>query len=308
VKNNIDRSVEIFSPIDGVSQTTLLKKLKSEVIISAYHRNFQIDVSRYFNGHPFISLFECKSTGYRFFHPYDLSGDDFFYQQLSQIDWYYMPIKWEHTKFLELGITGKILEVGCGNGGFLRQLNGTGAEVVGLEMNTLAVETLKKEGLAVLNQDVGQFSKTNGEQYDIVCSFQVLEHVANVNHFVQGQIDCLKKGGYLVCSVPNNDSFIKYDSTDVLNCPPHHMGRWTADSLANLQKIFPITIENVYYEPLQQYHVNWFSRTFLKKVLGSRVYYKFVHKSLFDASINKIINFYRHSLRGHSVMIVYKKQ
>jgi hypothetical protein len=38
--------------------------------------------------------------------------------------------------------------------------------------------------------------------------------------------------------------------------PPHHVGLWGSVSLRYLEKVFPIKLLEMHYEPLQEYHVD----------------------------------------------------
>jgi 2-polyprenyl-3-methyl-5-hydroxy-6-metoxy-1,4-benzoquinol methylase len=160
--------------------------------------------------------------------------------------------------------SSKVLEVGCGNGEFLDRLKTElSADILGLELNENTIEIKNY----ILNETIETHSKKFPETYDIVCSFQVMEHIANIKTFIESQLVVLKRGGKLIVSVPNNDSFIKL-GINILNMPPHHNGLWNKDSLFALQKLFPLKLTNIIYEPLQSYHTNYFIKTtvaYLKK-------------------------------------------
>ena len=77
------------------------------------------------------------------------------------------------------------------------------------------------------------------------------------NNFIlslNSSIDCLKVGGKLFISVPNNNSFLGLDHLNVLNQPPHHMGLWDRKSLYHLQRFFPLRLDDLFLEPPQIYH------------------------------------------------------
>jgi hypothetical protein len=64
----------------------------------------------------------------------------------------------------------------------------------------------------------------------------------------------LKPGGKMICGVPNQESFLKHQD-NLLNLPPHHMLHWSEASFRALEKIFPVKLERVLFEPLTEYHV-----------------------------------------------------
>ena len=91
----------------------------------------------------------------------------------------------------------------------------------------------------------------NPQRYDIICSFQVLEHVTEVGEFIDACLKCLKPGGLLIYAVPNNNPFLyKHDKFNVLNLPPHHAGLWNKISLLNIEKFFDLTVINYKVEPI----------------------------------------------------------
>ena len=142
-----------------------------------------------------------------------------------------MPWKWEHeiTKsYLRDGQS--LLEVGCVHGAFLKAIN---EQVkletsIGLELNQTTPKDEKT--FKIINENIQAFQKNNYETFDVVCSFQVLEHISEVRLFLDAKVNCLKKGGRLIISVPNNESLL-LRGDPVLNKPPHHVGRWCSASL-----------------------------------------------------------------------------
>lgn len=300
---------EILSPLNQTNNVTLVKKINSSTIIKLY-QNFNIDVSKYFNGINKVSLYSCNKTGYCFFYPFNLSGDSEFYQHFQEFDWYYMPWKWEHEitrSYLMDGLS--ILEIGCAHGAFLEKINKIFdlKKIVGLELNEST--KINNESWEILNQTIQDYSKKNIEQFDLVCSFQVLEHISDVHSFIKSSIDCLKVGGKLIISVPNNDSYIKHLETP-LNMPPHHMGHWTESSLNELIKLYPIKLVKFHYEELMEYHVDGYinavkysnSNKFLTKVKRKfdmifGKYSKYKYKVLIE----------RDSILGHTILAVYEK-
>ncbi len=250
------------TPFPNKKTSTLIGVKSTDAIISKYMHELNIDVSRYFRQLPEIQIYRCNQTGYKFYYPFDISGDSFFYEHLQQYEWYYMPWKWEHEQAAKLIKSGmKVLEVGCGMGGFLKEVSNRvpDIEITGLELNQSAVERGKSEGLNILAESIEEHAEAHPGTYDLVCSFQVLEHIADVKSFIEGQIKALKKGGKIIVSVPNNRGFLG-DSYNILNMPPHHMGLWDKISLKKMGDYFGLKYHSTHFEPLQPYHSNYFQR------------------------------------------------
>ncbi|WP_051189765.1 class I SAM-dependent methyltransferase [Daejeonella oryzae] len=252
-----------INPLLKDHPTVLIKKYSTQKIITNYKKTFDIDVKRFFEKLPTIELRECISTGYKFYYPFGLAGDGKFYSSLQKWDWYYMPWKWEHQKAFEMIEPHmKVLEIGCAEGSFLKKLiEKLNVNAIGLEFNEDVVEQAKLNGLPVYNESLEDFAVRQEGNFDAVCSFQVLEHIANVKSFLENNIKCLKKGGKLIIGVPNNKSFLRLDEWTLLNMPPHHMGLWTEKSLKNLENHFPIKLKAITFEPPQDYHSNFFAST-----------------------------------------------
>jgi 2-polyprenyl-3-methyl-5-hydroxy-6-metoxy-1,4-benzoquinol methylase len=220
-----------------------------------------------------------------------------------------MPWKWEHETIKNiLSINEKILEVGSGGLGFVERMQQSGFNITGLELNRDSIVKGEKLNLNVLNETIQEHSTKHFEEYDVVCSFQVLEHISDVESFLKAQIDCLKKGGKLIISVPNNSSFIKLTSGLYLNKPPHHMGLWDKKSLISLTKLFDLKIEKVMFEPLAKYHLDWYiSLTTQNKIYKVKLF-KVAFKKLKIINIyTSLIKKFRTKIKGHSMLVVYNK-
>lgn len=235
----------------ALSEVVVKDKLNSSLIIQAYARDYDIDVSDYFESVTSVEIMECRQTGYRFYFPFNLVGRDDIYEKLQDKTGYY-HLRLEH-KLAEAFIKDEdlVLEVGCGNGFFLKQLSQRKIISIGLEFNTRAVDYAKNQGLNVFKSDILGHSQDFRETYDVVCCFQVLEHIVEVRSFIQACLDCLKPGGKFIIGVPNNNPYLyKYDKYHTLNLPPHHMGLWNEKSLRSLQNIFNIQLEKLIIPPL----------------------------------------------------------
>jgi 2-polyprenyl-3-methyl-5-hydroxy-6-metoxy-1,4-benzoquinol methylase len=303
----------VLSPITGTSNVILEGAIDSKILSKGYQENFQFNINYILKDVDHIQIYKCLDTGYRFYYPLHISGDDKFYKHFSNYSWYYLKWKWEHEQALKFIKDGdNILEVGSGSGNFLKHLkNHKKVECTGLELNSQAVLGGKAEGVNLLNESVEDHSKYNSGKYDFVCSFQVLEHIPNAGEVIKAMIDCLKVGGTLLISVPNNDSYIKDNPFEgkFLNMPPHHMGLWNEKSLKSICDFFPLIYRETIIEPIQPNHADTYQYTKVQRILFNssrpvRIYWKLRIYRL----VRPILLAFSKFTIGHTIICVYTKK
>jgi len=296
----------IRSPLTNSNNIILEKQISCSFIIKKYKEELDINVSKYFKHLDNIQIYKCLDTGLKFYYPFNIDGDKEFYKRLQMYPWYYMDWKWEHEVVSVISEPkDQILEIGCAKGGFLKKMQQNGNQCVGLELNENAAKIGRKKGVHILNQSIEKHAKENPEKYNIVCSFQVVEHITSTKEFIQSSIDALKPGGQFVISVPNHytDSPLK---NSILDMPPHHMNIWNSVSLANLQNIFPIRLEQLEVEPLQAYHLNCYAANMQKNIGQYNLPGKIINK-INRLLIKKILREASGYIMGHTILAQYKK-
>ncbi|HEY4797854.1 MAG TPA: class I SAM-dependent methyltransferase [Bacteroidia bacterium] len=298
------------SPITNSNNVVLERTLSAGEIIVSYAKAYNIDISNIFKGVDLIYIYKCLDTGYRFYYPFHISGDGNFYSQLQKFDWYYMPWKWEHEIAKKIiRQNERVLEIGCAKGDFIRELSETGVSCLGLELNNAAIKEGVAKGVNILNESIQDHAKNRQLFYDVVCSFQVAEHVADVRSFIQSSVDALKPGGRLIISVPNMTSFYKFFEQTNMNVPPHHMGLWDEESLKTLESFFSIKFLKYYFEPLQTYHVELYASVMANKYNIDKYSFigKFIHRYL-SQWYKFIGNRYGNKVKGLTMVAVFEKK
>lgn len=285
-------------------KTELIESFDSETIIAKY-KALNIEVARFFKT-PSISLYKCKTTGYRFYYPFEIVGDAKFYEDLSKNKSNYYSERWEHKKALSyIENNDLVLEIGSGFGAFLSKLKDSNIRSVGLELNPHATEVSIKNGLKVKNTLIQNEAKTNKGVYDVVCSFQVLEHITEVHNFIKASIDALKISGKLIIGVPNNNPYLFVnDKYHTLNLPPHHAGLWDKKSLKALEKVFSLQLECMELEPLSvnySYFINFQINNNKSKIL------RFLLKAFNKVSPYLLKYVLCKFIKGRNVLAVFKK-
>jgi len=300
---------DIKSPITKSDNVSVLQLISSKKIIDLYNSEIGIDVSAFFKGCDEIKILKCKDTGYRFYYPETISGDKDFYEDLQKAKGetnYYSLRRWEYDMALmHLTHGNKVLDIGCGSGNFLEKVKEITPHVMGLEFNNMAIEKCKSKDLIVYDIGLEKFSQLseNRHSFDVVCAFQVLEHIYDVNLFLNSCINLLKPGGKLIIGVPNNNPYLyKFDLFHTLNLPPHHMGIWNKKSLKRLQEHFPIAVEKILVEP----NVNF--EYWLNIQVKKWIRLENISKFLKRIKLYRVISFFKIATEGRNLLVVFIKR
>lgn len=217
-----------------------------------------IDVSPYLRGGS-ITLCHCNHCKLGFFYPACV-GNGPFYEQLQTQAWYYQDDKPEYAHAATLiHQESSVLEVGCGKGAFRNWLPQS-IRYTGLEFNDEAVQKARAAGLDVRKQPVEEHAAAS-HRYDVVCAFQVLEHVEHPKQFFHACVQALKPGGTLMIAVPAQDSFLAIAPNSPLNMPPHHVTRWTDSALTHLAYSEGLHKTDIWHEPVADFHQEWHATT-----------------------------------------------
>lgn len=100
---------------------------------------------------------------------------------------------------------GKLLDVGCGNGRFLRSMRTLGWQVQGVEFNGKSVEFCRYTGLDVHAGDLVS-ARFPADSFDVITVRHVIEHIPTPQEFMAELARILKPGGRLVIETPNFSS------------------------------------------------------------------------------------------------------
>ena len=103
------------------------------------------------------------------------------------------------------GRQGRLLDVGCGNGAFLKLAQTAGWSVQGIDFDPIAVDEARRQGLAVELGGIDQLAD-QGQTYDWITCSHVLEHVHEPQQLLQSLHRLLRPGGTLWLQTPNLES------------------------------------------------------------------------------------------------------
>lgn len=297
---------EVSCPLTQRNNVRLLFEIATDQIVDLYGN---VPVRHFFGKVPKIGIYQCLESKYMFFHPQIEEGDSEFYSNLQQSTNYYPTNRFEYAEALNyIKQTDEVLEIGAGNGFFLKILKDQNIVSQGLEINKFAIEKAKSQGLNVSDLTVEDLIMAQ-RKFDVIVLFQVLEHIYDIDEFIKSVLKCLKKEGKLIISVPDNDGFmlttIRFNK---YNLPPHHMGLWTERSLKYIAQIFNLKFINYHREYLKPENYDLFK---IHLRLRLSAIHPRIGKLLLRIPESFWIVFFKSFskyLNGHTCMAVYKMQ
>lgn len=201
------------------------------------------------------SLYHCAACDLDFWHPVKMPDDSWHEIVYQGRDNKEMPLEPGHKFFLtdpRAPKNGRLLDIGCGVGNFLAAAQRHGFDVTGIEINRNAVEFarshygLKKTFVARPDE---YWQEHQGETFDVVTFFEVLEHQVNPRAFLNAAKRFVAESGFIALSVPNRERWqTKFETLDY---PPNHLTRWSPLALRNFLEANGFDVLAIRQEPLR---------------------------------------------------------
>ncbi len=298
----------------------MIQQLKVADIRQLYIDSFNMPLDNEFDGQEVVNYHKCKNCNLHYFDP-SSAGSPGFYEDLQHNrNVYYSPDRPEFFYAKEFVNKGdKVLEIGSGSGFFAEKIKDS--NYIGLEFNDKAISDAAAKGITLLNKTVEQFAEDTDEEFDVVCSFHVLEHVTDPKGYLESSLNVLKKGGRLITAVPCMDSMMTNNVNHVLNMPPHHITRWSVATAKRIAEIYDLKVVAIHTEPLEErLRKNYFSNLVYNRILllfgGDTVlrpkndFFSFVFKVIhkFNSKLKLYKLFSNKKMLKPNMVFVFEKQ
>lgn len=127
---------------------------------------------------------------------------------------------------------GSLLDVGCGNGRFLRTMRSLGWVVNGVEFSDDGVRVCRKADLPVHHGDLASAGFPDAH-FDVITVRHVIEHIPEPQLFVRELARILKPGGTLIMETPNSRALGRQwlSGNWFANEVPRHLFLYNPDAL-----------------------------------------------------------------------------
>lgn len=204
-----------------------------------------------------VDVIACQACGFRHVVPLPEPADlkefyeETFYQDeksryLSEAE---EDFEWKQVEFQSRfdaayahlgGKPGRVLDIGCGPGDFLKVAESLGWDGVGIEPSPVAARYAGERGMTVTNAFFNADTAASLGTFDFIHMSEVLEHVGEPLSLISIAKTLLRPGGLLCVSVPNDFSPIQKAVVDTFEkpawwvVPDHHLNYFDFDSLERL--------------------------------------------------------------------------
>lgn len=194
-----------------------------------------------------LNLYICPSCRHRYTDPSSIAtmeeyGADYYDEKHRK--WFENPdialFEFVRRQLSTLGPGASVLDVGCGNGAFLRYLRSRspGLKLTGIDYRA----NDSTDGIEFIQGDI--FDASFAREFDVVVNLAVIEHVWDVQRFARRIADLCTPGGMTVTMTVNDGSLI-----------------YGASRLAAKMGI-SVAMKRLY----EKHHVNHFSKSSLQRL------------------------------------------
>jgi len=115
--------------------------------------------------------------------------------------------KYPRRRIAEYKQGGEVLDIGCSSGGFLSTMKGSAWKLYGIEMEESTAERARANTGASIFVGDAVAAPFLPDTFDLITSFDLLEHVYSPRIFLTKVFEWMKPGGIYYAIMPNIDSW-----------------------------------------------------------------------------------------------------
>lgn len=176
----------------------------------------------------------------------------------------YFTIKSKVNLLNRFANKGNVLDIGCGTGHFLKACKSNGWSIAGVEPDPTAREIASAQtGMAVKND----LHLIENNTFDAITLWHVLEHVADLNLYIEKLYTLLDKNGIMIVAVPNYRSYDAqyYQKYWAAYDVPRHLYHFDQDTMKQLMHNHQLKVKEVVPMKLDAFYVSLLSEGYKQR-------------------------------------------
>jgi len=223
-----------------------------------------------------FSIYQCHNCKFRFTNPRpSVNESEFYYKSDDYIShtesksglinkMYFLVRKITLLQKLRLikkyRVNNRILDIGCGTGAFLNECKKNNMEVSGIEPSELARKIgYEKYDIEIFPDEF--FFNCNENYFGIVTMWHVLEHVYDINAYIEKIYRILINNGIFIIALPNPDSYDAkiYEKFWAAYDVPRHLYHFNKDNIITLAKKFNFSLISIIPMKFDSFYISLLS-------------------------------------------------
>ena len=275
-----------------------------------------LETSDFFLSREAFSILQCRACGFKFVNPrpgkteigryyqsdeyisHDAKGGSLISRiyKLARV----FSIRFKYKIVINSVNPGKILDVGCGTGEFLKYCKSRGFDVSGVEPNDKARTYAQQENGIPVTPALSDIAD-GPANFSCITMWHVLEHLHDLNEAIAIVKGRLLADGVFIVAVPNCNSWdaLKYGKFWAAYDVPRHLYHFTESTIHILAEKHGFDIIQMHPQKLDAFYVSMLS----EKYLAGRINY---FKALFSGLRSNFMA--GRQGRGHSSQIFVLSQ
>ena len=255
-------------PICSSKRCELLHQLDSTFTAQYYvlqeleperHLKIKKEIERLWEGQD-CRIVRCRDCQFVSVDPF-IPGDQPFYSlfydnpKFPKWKWEYEHVYQHLKEAVEKGqlVKPRILEIGAGTGMFVKRVSEditSPDNIVTLEYSDAGKQAIEAMGIKCIQQDVLQLGDEYNASFDVICMYQVLEHINNLDQIFAKLNQLSTPMGLLFIAVPGNNMMTYYEEHDAwIDNAPVHLSRWNRGCFEMIGSRHGWRLDSHEYEP-----------------------------------------------------------